>query len=92
MTVEQHPSGRRVQAGEGRAVAISFVYFFCVLAAYYVIRPVREQLSAAVGSTQLPWFYAATFLTTLGKREDNPESKDRVVGQLDNFRYNQGLF
>jgi AAA family ATP:ADP antiporter len=48
-----------------RAVALSFVFFFCVLAAYYVMRPVREQLSAAVGSTQLPWFYAATFVATL---------------------------
>jgi AAA family ATP:ADP antiporter len=56
---------RRVQGGEWRAVALSFAYFFCVLAAYYVIRPVRDQLSAAVGSTQLPWFYAATFMATL---------------------------
>jgi AAA family ATP:ADP antiporter len=48
-----------------RAVALSFAYFFCLLAAYYVMRPVREQLSAAVGSTQLPWFYAATFVATL---------------------------
>jgi AAA family ATP:ADP antiporter len=54
-----------VQGGEWRAVVLSFVYFFCVLAAYYVIRPVREQLSAAVGSTQLPWFYGATFVVTL---------------------------
>ena len=46
-------------------MALSAVYFFCVLAAYYVIRPVRDQLSAAVGSTQLPRFYAATFLATL---------------------------
>ena len=59
------PNQGRIHTGEWRAVAISFVYFFCVLAAYYVIRPVREQLSAAVGSTQLPWFYAATFITTL---------------------------
>lgn len=56
---------RRIQSGEGRAVALSFVYFFCVLTAYYVMRPVREQLSAAVGSTQLPWFYGATFVATL---------------------------
>ena len=55
----------RVQGGEWRAVVLSFVYFFCVLAAYYVVRPVREQLSAAVGSTQLPWFYGATFIGTL---------------------------
>lgn len=58
-------SGGRVQDGEWRAVAVSFAYFFCVLAAYYVMRPVREQLSAAVGSTQLPWFFAATFVATL---------------------------
>lgn len=56
---------RRIRSGERHAVALSFLYFFCVLAAYYVIRPVREQLSAAVGSTQLPWFYGATFLATL---------------------------
>jgi len=56
---------RRIRGGEWRAVGLSFAYFFCVLAAYYVIRPVRDQLSAAVGSTQLPWFYAATFIATL---------------------------
>ena len=55
----------RIHQGEWPAVAISFLYFFCVLAAYYMIRPVREQLSAAVGSTQLPWFYGATFACML---------------------------
>jgi MFS family permease len=55
----------RIRGGEWPAVALSFAYFFCVLAAYYVIRPLREQLSAAVGSTQLPWFYGATFIATL---------------------------
>ena len=57
--------GARVRSGEFAALAVSFAYFFSVLAAYYMIRPVREQLVAAVGSTQLPWFYAATFLATL---------------------------
>ncbi len=50
---------------ERPAALLSFVYFFCVLASYYVMRPLREQLSAAVGSTQLPWFFAATFAATL---------------------------
>lgn len=54
-----------LRPGEGTALAYSALYFFCVLAAYYVARPVRDQLSAAVGSTQLPWFYAATFAATL---------------------------
>lgn len=58
--------GPRIHAGEGRALALSFVYFFCVLTAYYVIRPVREQLTAAAGSTQLAWFYAMTFVVILG--------------------------
>ena len=56
---------RRMEAGEAGAAALSFAWFFCVLAAYYVLRPVREQLAAAVGSTQLPAFYAATFIATL---------------------------
>ncbi|WP_133477349.1 NTP/NDP exchange transporter [Cognatilysobacter segetis] len=68
MTPDSGPAGpdpTRVRRGEWPALLLSCVYFFCVLTAYYVIRPVREQLSAAVGSTQLPWFYAATFLVTL---------------------------
>jgi AAA family ATP:ADP antiporter len=59
------PERPAIQRHERFAVAIAFVYFFCVLAAYYVIRPVRDQLSAAVGSTALPIFYAATFAATL---------------------------
>ncbi|HEX5960475.1 MAG TPA: MFS transporter [Rhodanobacteraceae bacterium] len=39
--------------------------FFCLLAAYYVIRPVRDQLAGATGSVALPWFFAGTFLATL---------------------------
>lgn len=54
-----------IQSHEWFAVCVSFAYFFSVLAAYYVIRPVRDQLSAAVGSTALPIFYAATFVVTL---------------------------
>ena len=62
---EQDGPGQRIRAGEWRAALLSFAWFFSLLSAYYVIRPVREQLSAAVGSTQLPWFFAATFLATL---------------------------
>lgn len=63
--MDPRPDGARVQHGEWPALAMSLGYFFCVLTAYYVIRPVREQLVGAVGSTQLPWFYAATFVATL---------------------------
>ena len=59
------PNRPAIQRHEWFAVAVAFSYFFCVLAAYYVIRPVRDQLSAAVGSTSLPIFYTATFIATL---------------------------
>ncbi len=48
------------------AFALSFVYFFCVLAAYYVIRPVREQIgSAAGGSNALPEIWLFVLLAML---------------------------
>lgn len=59
------PRESRVHGAEWGAVIVSFAYFFCVLSAYYMVRPVREQLSAAVGSMHLPVFYAATFVVTL---------------------------
>ncbi len=43
----------------------AFLAFFCLLAAYFVLRPVRDQLGGAVGAVALPWFYAATFVVTL---------------------------
>lgn len=59
-------ANRRIHSGEWRAAALSFTYFFCVLAAYYILRPVREQLFAAVGgSTHQTWFYATVFAATL---------------------------
>lgn len=54
-----------VKVEEWYAVILSFVYYFCILAAYYVIRPMRDQLAVEVGSALLPWFFAATFVATL---------------------------
>ncbi len=51
-----------VRPGETRALAWSWLFFFAVLASYYVIRPVRDELGAAAGASQLPWM----FLMTLG--------------------------
>jgi len=45
--------------------AVAALAFFFVLTAYYIVRPVRDQLGGAVGSAQLPLFYAATFLAML---------------------------
>jgi AAA family ATP:ADP antiporter len=50
---------------ERRALLIAAVYFFCVLGSYYLLRPVRDQFSAAVGSTNLWQFWIGTFIVTL---------------------------
>lgn len=55
----------KIKAEEWYAVFLSFVYFFCVLGSYYVLRPIRDQLAVEVGSAQLPWFFAASFVATL---------------------------
>ncbi|HEX6834121.1 MAG TPA: hypothetical protein VF132_11360 [Rudaea sp.] len=54
-----------IRRHEWFAVAVAFVYFFCVLAAYYIIRPVRDQLSAAVGAQDLVYFYSVVFVVML---------------------------
>jgi ATP:ADP antiporter, AAA family len=44
---------------------VSALAFFFILTSYYIIRPVRDQLSGAVGSSQLPLFYAGTLIAML---------------------------
>jgi len=43
----------------------SFGYFFTLLAGYYVLRPLRDQMGIAGGVRNLPWLFLATFLTLL---------------------------
>jgi AAA family ATP:ADP antiporter len=54
-----------VRPGEGRAVCWSFAYFFCLLAGYYVLRPLRDEMGIAGGVRNLQWLFTATFLAML---------------------------
>ncbi|TLY51660.1 MAG: MFS transporter [Gammaproteobacteria bacterium] len=54
-----------VKRHEWPALIVAFIYFFCVLAAYFVIRPVRDQFPAAIGSKELPFFYGVVFIAML---------------------------
>src|SRR5436190_20863233 len=66
LTAPSRPSSvLRVAPEERLPLAIAFAYFFCVLATYYMLRPLRGQFSAAVGSTNLWPFWTATFVATL---------------------------
>ena len=50
---------------ERRAALWSFAYFFTLLAGYYVLRPLRDQMGIAGGLRALPWTFTATFVTLL---------------------------
>lgn len=54
-----------VKPGEGRAVLWSFLYFFMLLSAYYVLRPLRDNAGITGGVGNLPWLFTATFVTML---------------------------
>src|SRR5688572_3206885 len=47
------------------AIAWSFAYFFLLLAAYYVLRPVRDALAVEAGTDALRWLFTATFVAML---------------------------
>jgi AAA family ATP:ADP antiporter len=54
-----------VRPGEARALLWSFAYFFCLLAAYYILRPLRDEMGVAGGVKNLQWLFTATFVTML---------------------------
>jgi ATP:ADP antiporter, AAA family len=54
-----------VRPAEGRALLWSFAYFFCLLAGYYVLRPLRDEMGIAGGVKNLQWLFTATFVVML---------------------------
>ena len=56
---------RQAIVEQAAAPMLSALAFFFVMTSYYIIRPVRDQLSGAVGSQSLPLFYGAVFVVML---------------------------
>lgn len=54
-----------VRPDEVRALLWSCTYFFCVLAAYYVLRPIRDEMGIAGGVRNLPWLFTGTLVGML---------------------------
>ena len=49
-----------VRPHELAAVAWSWLFFFAVLSAYYVIRPIRDDMGVAGGVNNLPWLFTGS--------------------------------
>jgi AAA family ATP:ADP antiporter len=47
------------------ALAVSFLYFFTLLGGYFILRPLRDEMGIAGGTSKLPWLFTATFVTML---------------------------
>lgn len=54
-----------LRPGELPALMISFGYFFSLLCAYYIIRPLRDEMGILGGIKNLPWLFSGTFLVIL---------------------------
>ena len=54
-----------IREDEVPAVGWSFLYFFLVLASYFVIRPIRDQMGVASGAQNLAWLFSGTLVGML---------------------------
>ena len=54
-----------IRPGEGRALAWSWAYISAILASYYMLRPIRDQMGIAGGLENLPWLFLATLVGML---------------------------
>ncbi len=54
-----------IRPDEIRATLWSFLYFFCLLAAYLILRPLRDEMGIAAGRDTLQYLFTATFFVML---------------------------
>ena len=54
-----------VEENEVRPMLWAALYYFLVLAAYFVIRPIRDEMGIAGGVRNLPWLFLGTLLGML---------------------------
>src|SRR5512139_2257663 len=55
----------KLEPGEAASVGWSFLYFFLLLASYYILRPLRDEMGIAGGVDKLPWVFTGTFVAML---------------------------
>jgi AAA family ATP:ADP antiporter len=54
-----------LRPAETRPLLLAGAYFFCILAAYYILRPMREAMGVAGGVENLAWLFTGTLVTML---------------------------
>ncbi len=72
MTEQNHPSAfarllklvAAVEPAEVKAVLISFVYFFFLMASYFILRPLRDTMGTIYGVAHLQELFTGTFIVS----------------------------
>ncbi|MGJ7518459.1 NTP/NDP exchange transporter [Pseudomonas baetica] len=59
------PQWLDVRPAERAALVLGFSFHFCVLASYYLVRPLRDALGLEGGADKLQWLFTATFVVML---------------------------
>jgi AAA family ATP:ADP antiporter len=54
-----------VRPHERRALGWSLLYVFAVLSAYYVLRPIRDEMGVQGGVENLPWLFTGTLVSMI---------------------------
>ena len=54
-----------VREDEVRVLLLSGAYFFLILASYYIIRPLRDEMGVAGGVRNIPWLFTGTLVGML---------------------------
>lgn len=58
-------TGSGLARGEIAELSLAWLFFFCVLGSYYVLRPIRDAFGVARGVQDLKWLYTGTFVAML---------------------------
>ena len=55
----------KVESNEIQATVLSFLFVFLLMAAYFILRPVRDSLSSDWTDEQLSWLWTSTFVISI---------------------------
>ena len=56
----------KIEPNELRAVLVSFLFVFTIMAAYYIMRPVRDAMASDWSDTELSFLWNLNFFISCG--------------------------
>ena len=68
-----------IEPGEGRALGWAFAYFFFLLCAYYILRPLRDEMGVAAGVANLQWLFTEAHAALAGDKQDEQMAEPYVT-------------